>query len=326
MIAYIIKRILLVIPIVLGVTLILFVLMSILAGSTIGFMPIDGGGDALDSVFSFFNANANLFTRYLRYCYDVFVKFDLGRASLTRIPLSFEMSYRIKNTIILLVTSVVATLLVGIPVGVYSAIHKNRLGDRIVSVVTLILSSIPPYTVALCIALFFALQLRLVPVISSYKSPVAFFMPSLTIWLGGISTIARMTRTSMLEVLEQPYIKALRAKGLKESSVIYRHALKNALVPILSVLGGLVAHLLTGAFVVEHFFNIPGLGSYILRSVSSRSHTELLSCTVMLTIMLTILNIIIDILYMLVNPQIRRSYAKKRLSKMPNGGAEKEVA
>ena len=307
---YVAKRIIMIIPIVLGVTLILFVLISVLAGSNIGQTTIYGGGDTLDSIFSFFNAGENLFTRYIRYCYNLFIHFDFGRSGATGLSLMREIPYRVRNTIYLLACSVGVTLVVGIPAGIYAAVHKNRFGDRLVNVITLLFSSIPSYSLALMFALIFAVYLRLLPVISSYTSPVAFFMPTLTISLGGIASIARMTRTSMLEVLEKPYIQALRSKGLKEVDVVYRHALKNALIPVVAALGGLIAQLLCGAFVAEHFFNVPGLGTYILRSVSARDHNEVLGCTVILTVMLTITNIAADILYVSINPQIKRRYSQ----------------
>ena len=319
---YIAKRIIMIIPIILCVTLILFFLISLLAGANIGQMPIYGGGDSLDSVFSFFNASENLFTRYIRYCYNLFVHFDFGISKTSGLKLMREIPYRVRNTVLLLACSVGITLIVGIPLGVYAAVRKNRWGDRLVNVISLLFSSIPSYSLAFVIALLFAVYLRLVPVISTYKSPVAFFMPTLTVSLGGIASIARMTRTSMLEVLGQPYIEALRSKGLKEADVVYRHALKNALIPIASALGGLISQLLCGTFVVEHFFNLPGLGSYILRSVSSRDHFEVLGCTVILTIMLAITNIATDIIYMFINPQIKRRYSQPSGGRLRKGAAE----
>ena len=312
---YIVKRIIMIIPIVLGVTLILFLLISVLAGSNIGRMPIYGGGDALDSVYSFFNAGENLFTRFIRYCFNLFIHLDLGRSSSTGLSLMREMPYRVRNTVYLLTSSVVITLIVGIPLGVYTAMHKNRPGDRLVNVISLLFSSIPSYSIALMIVILIAVYLRWLPVISVYTSPKAFIMPTLTISLGGIASIARMTRTSMLEVLEQPYIKALRSKGLGETGVIYRHALKNALIPIVAALGGLISQLLCGAFVAEHFFNVPGLGTYILGSVSARDHFEVLGCTVIITIILTVTNIITDILYAFINPQIKRRYSQIKIGK-----------
>jgi peptide/nickel transport system permease protein len=308
-----------IIPIVLGVILILFVLLYFLAGSSIRQMPIFGGGDALDKIFTFFGADDNFITKYIRYCYNILFKLDFGRAGDIGFNVTRELKYRIRNTLLLLGSGVGATLLIGIPAGAYAAIHKNRIGDRVINLVTLLFSSIPNFSVAFFLTLFFAVYLRILPVLISYTSPKAFIMPALTIALGGVASIARMTRASMLETLEQPYIIALRSKGLREADVVYRHAMKNALVPIVSALGGLVSQLLLGTLVVEHFFSVPGLGSLMMTSVGMRDHNTILGCAAILTIILTVTNIITDILYAFINPQIRLLYAGKRAAYREKG-------
>ena len=312
MLKYFIRRVLMVPLIVLGVILIIFVILYFLPYSNMNRIPAYAGGDALDSVFSFFNAGDNFITKYIRYSYNVFKSFDFSLANTTRMNLSRELNYRIRNTMLLLASGVSATLVIGIPVGVYAAVHKNRVGDRILNLVTMILSSLPSYSVAMVITLIFVLYLRIWPLFISYTSPRAFFLPALTIALGGVSSVVRMTRTSLLEVLDQPYITALRSKGLKETDVIYRHALKNALIPIISVLGGLISQLLFGTLVVEYFFGVPGLGSFTLISVSTRDHISILAGAVLLTIVLSATNIASDLLYAFVNPQIKLRYSNVR--------------
>ena len=310
MLRYTAKRIVMIIPIVLGVTLIVFVLLYSLPGSTLDRIPINRGGDALDSLFEFFGATPNLITRYARYCYNVIVYRDFGHTGMTRFIVMMQFDYRVRNTILLLLTGLGAALAAGIPLGAIAAVRKDRAADRIINSVTLLFSSIPNYALALVLVLIIAVQLRLMPVLISYTSPKAFIMPTLTISLGGIASIARMTRTAMLEVFDQPYITALRSKGMKQSDV-FRHALKNAMVPIISVLGGLIAQLLCGTLAVEYFFNVPGIGSFMLGSVSSRDHYTLLTCAMILTIILSITNTLADLLYAVVNPQIKMQYAKK---------------
>jgi len=305
---YIIKRLLMIIPILLGVIIILFLILYYIPASNVRFMTMRGDGDFLDSVFNFFNAGESLITKYLRYCYNVFFKFDFGRSGRMLPRLTFELRYRVSNTLSLLLCGVGATMIAGIPLGIVCALRKNRTLDRIISVITLILASIPSYSMAMLVTLLLVLSLNLLPLIPSYTSPVAFILPMITISLGGISAIARMTRASMLEVLDQPYITALRSKGLRNAAIIWRHGLKNAFVPIVSVLGGLIAQLLCGTFVVEYFFTIPGLGTLMLKSVSMRDHFSILGCTVVLTVILSVTNTAADILYALINPQIRLQY------------------
>ena len=322
MLKYVLKRILIIIPIVLAVIFVLFILIDALPGSNIRQAPIHNNGDALDSVFAFFNAGENLFTRYARYCYNVFFHFDFGQSAATRVSLTGEISRHTRVTLAILAGGAGAATFFGIPIGAYAAVHKNGKRDRIINIVTLIFSAIPNYALALVIALIFVMYLGLLPMMGRYTSPVSYIMPTLTLALGGISLLARMTRASMLEELRQPYIIALRSKGLKKENVVYRHALKNAAVTVISVLGGFFSQLICGTFVVEHFFNIPGIGLYMLRAVGLRDHLEILGCTVTMAVILAAINVATDVLYAFVNPQIRLRYAKGERDALKKTAAE----
>jgi peptide/nickel transport system permease protein len=247
----------------------------------------------------------------VRYIYNIIVYQDFGRSTATRAGLISDISYRIQNTLFLLLSGIGVTMITGIPIGIYAALRKGRAGDRVVSVISLFLSAIPPYSIAMILALVICVYLRLLPILQSYTNPQAYILPAVTIALGGIASVARMARSAMLEVLEQPYITTLRSKGLGERSVVLKHALKNALLPIISTLGGYIAQLLCGTLVVEHFFNVPGLGSFMLSSLSFRDHFEILGCAVILTVILMCMNLVSDILYAFVNPTIRLRYAGK---------------
>jgi peptide/nickel transport system permease protein len=274
-------------------------------------MPIYRGGDALDTFFTAIKAPDLFFTKFVRYIYNIIVYQDFGRSTATRAGLISDISYRILNTLLLLLSGVGVTMLTGIPLGIYAALRKGRPGDRVVSVISLFLSAMPPYSIAMVLALVICVSLRLLPVLQSYTSPAAYILPAVTIALGGIASVARMARSAMLEVLEQPFITTLRSKGLEERSVVLKHALKNALLPIISTLGGFIAQLLCGTLVVEHFFNVPGLGSFMLNALSFRDHFEILGCAVILTIILVCMNLASDILYAFVNPKIRLRYVGK---------------
>ena len=323
MIKYTVKRILMIIPIVLGVTFILFVLLYSLPGSMLRFMPINSNGDALDSLFRFFNPGDNIITKYIRYCYNVFIRFELSITGSAARMLSRDLGYRIRNTLLLLFSGALVTVIAGIPIGVYTAVRKDRITDRIFNTISLFLSAIPNYAMATMLTLTFVVYIRVIPLFSiDYRSPVAFILPSLTIFLGGVASISRMTRTSVLETLDRPFITALRAKGLRDSEVIWKHAIKNAVVPTAAVLGGLISSLLCGTLVVEYFFNVPGLGSFMLKAVGSRDHFAILGCTIIMTIILSATNTLSDILYAFVNPQIRREYAGVKRNPVRKGIVE----
>ena len=315
---YIIKRILMTMLIVFVVMFIVFVLLYWVSGYMMRVLPIEGDGDALDAMFAFFNASNNVFTRYLRYIFNVVFHFDFGTAW-GGWPLVYSLMERTRNTVIMLGTGTILTLIAGIPIGIIAAVKKDRLGDRIVNVLTTLLSSIPIFAIAFVILVFFVLHLRILPANFPYVTPSVFIMPAITIALNGIATVARMTRASMIEVLEQPYILALRARGLKESQVLCRHALKNALIPVISAFGGFVSQLFLGIFVVESFFTIHGLSSLILQSVELilrelgliRFIHEMLGAVLIMTVILAVVNLASDIAYTIVNPKIRLRYSSK---------------
>ena len=306
---YVVKRILILIPVMLGVILILFALMYNLIGSSMQDMSISGGGDALDSFFSFFNIEGNFFSRYLRYCYNLFVRFEFGK-SRNGLPVIDFLPMRIQLTALLTLLSSAITFLIGIPLGIYSAMRKNRWQDNSLTFLTMLLSSIPNYCLAFILCFCFVLRLKLLPT-WGFSSPKHFVLPIATLSVAGIASLTRITRASMLEVFDESYITALRSKGLKERLVIFRHALKNAMVPVLSVFGAIVSQLLCGSIVVETYFAIPGLGVYMLSAVSGRDHFSLLGCAVIITLALLLVNLFSDIAYALVNPQIKQRYSTR---------------
>jgi len=308
MIRYFINRILVIALIVLCVIFILFALLYQLPGSHIRLMSMHGNGDSLDSIYAALNVRDCLFTKYLRYCYNTFFHLNVARSITAGDRM---LSLRILTTLIILVCGLSATLLIGVPLGIYTAMRKNKASDHVINVILQLLSSLPSYIVAVIILLFFASYLKIIPVIIYPKTPLSFFMPALTITVGGASSVARMTKVNLLDVLDQPFITALRAKGLRRKSVIYHHALKNALIPIMSFLRGFCSQLLCGTLVVERFFSLPGVGSYMLNAVSTRNHIEILGCTVVMTVVLALMNIATDVLYAFINPLIRLSHINR---------------
>ena len=310
MLQYFTKRALMIIPIILGVILLIFLLMYNLPSSSLSRMTAYGDGDALDRFFEFTGLGDNFVTKYIRYCYNVFVHFDFGRDARAIKGIGSEILFRFRQTATLAGLSITVTLIVGVSLGIYAAIHKNGWQDNILTFISLLFSSIPSHCIALFYIVLFVVLIPLVPLLG-YTRPINYVLPTLTLASSGIATVARMTRASMLEVLDQPYITALRSKGLKERIVVYRHALKNSLVPIISVMGGLISQLLCGALVVEYFFTIPGIGSYLLGAVSSRAHYTILACSVVLSVILSVITLLSDMLYALVDPKIRLQYIQK---------------
>ena len=309
---YVAKRILLVVLTVLAAIFVLFVLLYALPASPIRNLPVSNGGDALDRLFAFFQAGDTMLTKYIRYCYQTLIRFDFRWPTNTTSWVLRDIPNRTRATLTMLVCGAGAALVVGIPLGAYAAVHKNRGRDRFISIVTLLLSSIPNYAVAMVVALLFVVQWRLLPIVSRPLFPRAYIMPTITIALGGVALFARTMRAGMLEVLELPFVSALRARGLKETRVLLLHVFRNALTPVVAVLGGFLSQMLCWTFVVESFFTIPGLGLHILRAVSTRDYLGTLGCAVVISIILAVTNIAADILYACIDPRIRRRYETGR--------------
>lgn len=200
--------------------------------------------------------------------------------------------------------AVIFSLIVGIISGIIAALRHNKWQDYLAMVLSTIGFAVPSFILATLLMYVFALKLQLLPAAmwGSWENAV---LPALA--LSGMPTavIARFMRSSMLEVLQQDYIKTARAKGLSERVVIYRHALRNALMPIITYLGPLVAGIFTGSFVVEHIFAIPGLGRYFVTSISNRDYTVIMGLTIFYSVFLVVMNLLVDLAYAAVDPRIK---------------------
>lgn len=209
------------------------------------------------------------------------------------------------------IITITLSLLLGIPAGIISALKHNRWPDYAAMLLSTIGLSVPSFILAALFIYVFALKLGLLPA-AMWDGPEYMVLPALA--LCGLPTafIARLTRSSMLDVLNQDYIRTARAKGLPERIILYRHALKNALVPVLTYLGPLLAGVLTGSFVIETMFAIPGLGRHFVTSIYNRDYTVILGVTIFYSTLLVTLNFIVDLLYAVVDPRIKLDNSEER--------------
>lgn len=194
---------------------------------------------------------------------------------------------------------------VGIPLGVVSAIYRNKAPDHVAMFVTTLGISVPNFVLGLLMILLFSLTLHWLPVFGWGKSWKQMVMPVITLGTGGMAFIARLTRASVLETLGQDYIRTARAKGLKERFVLARHALPNSLIPVITVLGPLLAAWLTGTFFVELVFAIPGIGKFFITAVTDRDYSLIMATILIYSSVLVIANLVVDILYGILDPRIR---------------------
>lgn len=205
------------------------------------------------------------------------------------------------------VFSITICLLIGIPLGITSASKTDKWQDRISMAIATIGVSVPGFVIAVLLQYFAGVKLGWFPTIGD-DTILHLVLPGLALSFFPLSFIARLVRSSMLEVFGQDYIRTARAKGLKESIVIYKHALKNSIMPVVTYMGPLIASILTGSFVIESVFNIPGLGRYFVTSITNRDYTVILGVTVFYAFLLISMNLLVDIMYVVIDPRIKYRY------------------
>lgn len=251
-----------------------------------------------------YHLNDPLLTQYGDYMLRL-IKWDLGP--------SFKQKGRDVNEIIsthfpvsaqLGLTAVALSLIVGIPAGIISALRQNKWQDQLAMFLSVIGVAVPNFVIASLLMYAFALKLQWFPA-ALWGTPAHMVLPTIALSGFPMAFIARLTRSSMLEVLQQDYIRTARSKGLSERVIIYRHALKNALIPVVTYLGPLVAGVLTGSFVIEKIFAVPGLGRYFVQSIYNRDYTVIMGITFFDSLILVSLNFLVDVAYVFIDPRIR---------------------
>ncbi|MEQ1666673.1 MAG: ABC transporter permease, partial [Bdellovibrionales bacterium] len=253
-----------------------------------------------------YNLQAPLFTQYLTYLGGI-LKGDLGSSykylgrEVSEIVLeSFPTSFQLG------IFSLFLAYLIGIPAGVFAAANHNTWKDSTTMILAISSVSLPSFLVAAIAITVFSFGLDILPV-ALWDGPIYFIMPVFVLGLRPAAIIARLTRASVLDVIRSDYIRTARAKGLSEGTILYKHVLKNSLIPVLTFSGPLAAGILSGAFIIEHIYNIPGMGKHFIQSVTNRDYPLVLAVTLIFSFMLVISNLIIDILYTYFDPRIKLS-------------------
>ena len=301
---YIVRRLLELIPVFFAVTALVFFMLHLIPGDP---AEILAGEDAtiedVRVIREELGLDKPIIIQYFIYMKNLF-KGDLGRSMRTRRPVLREIMDRYVNTVQLAACSVVVMILLGISTGILSAIKQHSWIDNVSMMIALFGVSMPVFWLGLMLMLVFSVYLGLFPTtgIGSFKHLV---LPSLTLGASATAIITRLTRSSMLEVIRQDYIRTARAKGLNESQVILRHALKNALIPVVTIVFLRFGALLGGAVLTETVFAWPGIGWLMIDSIWARDYPVVQGCILMVAVSFVLINLIADLLYGLFDPRIR---------------------
>ncbi len=229
---------------------------------------------------------------------------DLGTSARTSNPVTKEISARFGATFKLALVSTVLAVLIGVPLGAYAATRAGRVEDLLVSTLVLFGISMPVYWLGLMLILLFSIRLRWLPAAGA-EGALAVVLPAVTLAFFSMAFIARITRSSMLEVLHQDYVRTARAKGTKPRSVVWRHALRNALAPVVTVIGLQFGELLGGAILTETVFAWPGLGRLLVDSIFARDYPTVQGLVIVFALLFALVNLGIDLFYSVIDPRVR---------------------
>lgn len=249
--------------------------------------------------------------RYVDYASNAFLRFDLGKSYFTGRSVTEEVIVRLPYTLKLACLAIFVALLIGIPLGGYAAMNQNTWKDNAAMFASLFFLSMPAFWFALVLVMIFAIQLQLLPVVG-VSSWQGYILPIISMCVGGAASVARQTRSSMLEVIRQDYVTTARAKGQKENIVVLGHILRNGLIPIIVVAGNSFGAMMGGALIAETIFSIPGMGTYMVNAISKRDYPVVQGGVLVIAICFSIIMLLVDIVLAIVDPRIEAQFSSKK--------------
>ncbi len=302
-------------PVILGVTFLIFSIMNLTPGDPAIMILGEGARpEQYEALREEMGLNDPFPVRYARYVGDA-LRGDFGRSYRTNIPVFREIATRVPYTLNLAVTSTLIAIVLGLPIGVLSAVRQYTIVDNVTLGASLLLTSMPAFWFAMMLILLFSLKLRLLPSlgVDSWRHLI---LPAIATSAHTMASLLRMTRSTMLEVIRQDYIRTARAKGAKESRVIFGHALRNALLPVVTIIGVNFGIALGGAIVVEQVFAIPGLGQLMINAIRAKDTPMVIAAVLFAAIIASVVNLVVDIVYVYIDPRLKSKYVTRKAKKV----------
>lgn len=309
MIKYVLKRLLLLIPTILGVVFIVFAILSLTPG-TPGRLILGQAAspEAVAQLNEELGYNQPFLVRFFDYVVNA-LHGDFGLSYNTQRPVFDEIFPLFPTTVILAFLSVISAAVVGIPIGILSAVKQYSFIDGFSTTIALLMAGIPTFWLGLMLMMLFSLHLGWLPP-SGTGSWLHYILPTLTLCITGSALIIRITRTMMLETIRQDYIRTARAKGASERRVIFRHALKNALLPVITSLGIQFGGMLGGTIVIESVFSLPGISTLIVSAIRMKDIPLVMASVIFLATLFCVIILLMDLLYAFIDPRVKAQYIK----------------
>lgn len=322
---YIFKRLLLVIPVLIGVVLIVFTINYFTPGDpVVGLLGNNFTQEQYDAKRAELGLDESYLVQFFNYVKGIVTEFDLGDSYQNSRPVNMEIQGRFPTTLALGLLSVLVTVVVGVPFGVLSATKQYSALDYGVTTTSLVFASMPSFWMAMMFTIIFSLKLQWFPA-SGLDSWKGWVLPVLALGLSPVATVTRITRSSMLDVIRQDYIRTARAKGIKESTLIFRHALPNALIPVVTVVGMQLGFIIAGSVVIEALYAIPGIGSLITTAINNKDYPTIQGSVLFLSIIICGLNLLVDLIYGFIDPRIKAQYVSGKAKKLKTAKKEESA-
>ncbi|MEK5331694.1 MULTISPECIES: nickel ABC transporter permease [unclassified Lysinibacillus] len=300
---FILKRIVQIVPVTLGVTLVVFLIMQMIPGDPALILAGEGASnETVEELRENLGLNKPLYVQYGEYINNL-LHGDMGNSLKNKQPVLEEITARLPITIELAIYSILITIVLGLIAGIISAIRPYSILDVGLMIVALLGISLPSFWLGILLMYVFSVQLHWLPV-AGWESAKHIILPAITLGAGGAAIVARMTRSSMLEVVNQDYIRTAKAKGLKGYVIILKHALRNALIPVITVVGLQFGTLLGGTVLVESVFAVNGLGRMIVDAIRTRDIPIVQGGVLVASLIFVVINLFVDILYRIFNKRI----------------------
>ncbi|HHW27652.1 MAG TPA: ABC transporter permease [Firmicutes bacterium] len=311
---YILSRLLQIIPVLIGVTFLVFALLSLSPGDPAQMiLGVGAKPEELAMMREQLGLNDPMIVQYLRYMGNV-VSGDFGTSYTTKQPVLKMMSIRLPNTLLLSFGSLFLILIVSIPLGIMLAVNQNSVFDNVMRVVTLVLAAMPGFWLGLMLIILFSVKLGWLPS-NGLESVQASIMPLICLSVAGWTTNSRLTRASMLDVIRQDYIRTARAKGLPYGRILRKHALKNAMLPIVTSVGMAIGQCVGGSVIIETVFGINGLGKLMVDALRQKDIPTIMSGVIIAAVIIALANLLTDLSYAVIDPRIRSNYVKPKAQK-----------
>lgn len=306
---YILRRVLLLIPVIIGVTFIVYTIMYLTPGDPAQIILGENAPEeSVQKLREEMGLNDPFIVQYMRFLKNA-IRGDFGRSYTTKRLVFDEVLSRFPATLKLTISGMIVAVAIGIPIGIISATKQYSAVDSISMVLALLGVSMPNFWLGLMLILLFSVRLKWLP----SGGDIGFnslILPAITLGTGVAAIITRMTRSSMLEVIRQDYIRTARAKGVVEKKVINKHALGNALIPVITVIGLQFGYLLGGAVLTETVFSWPGVGRLMVDAIKQKDTPTVLASVIFMSVVFSVANLLVDILYAFIDPRIRSQYSK----------------